>query len=244
MSADRIPVGIALGSNLGDRAAEIEAGFTFLRSLSTDGRIRRSTVIETAPVDCPPGSAPFLNAVAELLVDPGTCPPDQFHSRLKQFETERGRPPEHARNGPRSLDLDLLYFGDLVLDTPELTLPHPRAVQRRFVLGPLAELRPDLRLPGQTRTVLELLESGAPSGSALNYGMTSREDIGKVEQLAYKLWERDGRPEGQAVVYWIRAERLLSEDAFLKHELEVEVEEGGIVPETRKLPPLPFPSNP
>ncbi len=243
MTPPLIPVGIALGSNLGDRAVEIAAGFSFLQTLSASA-IRRSTIIETAPVDCPPGSAPFLNAVAEIQIDPSRLSATALHARLKRFERERGRPPEHARNAPRPLDLDLLYFGDLVLDTPELTLPHPRAAQRPFVLGPLAELRPDLRLPGQTRTVYELLHDGAPAVSVVKWSMTSRDDVGKIEQLAYRLWEREGRPEGRALAHWIKAERLLSDDAFLEHELDVEVEEGGIVPGTKPLPPSPFPTNP
>ena len=156
-----VPVGIALGSNLGDRRAEIDAGFAFLRALSADGAIRSSTVIETTPVDCPPGSAPFLNAVAEIQVDAEALPPHQLHARLKQFELERGRSPEPERHAPRPLDLDLLYYGACVIASPELTVPHPRMMQRRFVLAPLAELRPGLVLPGQGRTVGELLESGA-----------------------------------------------------------------------------------
>ena len=239
MSLDRISVGIALGSNLGDRAAEIEAAFAFLRGLSVDRIIRRSTVIETEPVDCPPGSAPFLNAVAEIEVDPARTTPEQLHARLKRHELARGRSREQPRHAPRPLDLDLLYFGDLVLDSPELTLPHPRAAQRRFVLEPLAQLRPDLRLPGERRTVRELLDDGVGLRSAVNWGVISHEHLREIEQLAYKLWEREGRPEGRATTNWVKAERLLSNDAFLKHELEVEVEEGGIVPKTEVLPYVP-----
>jgi len=155
-----IPVGIALGSNLGDRAAEIEAGFAFLQTLSA-AAISRSSIIETAPVDCPPGSAAFLNAVAEIEVDPAHLPPSALLVRLQAFETRRGRPREHGRNTPRPLDLDLLYYGDRVLETAELTLPHPRIAARPFVLQPLAELRPMLVLPGQVRTVRDLLATGA-----------------------------------------------------------------------------------
>jgi 2-amino-4-hydroxy-6-hydroxymethyldihydropteridine diphosphokinase len=156
-----IPVGIALGSNLGDRATEIEAGFSFLRELAADGNVRRSPVIETVPVDCPPGSMVFLNAVAEIQLDPETLPPEKLLRRLQAFEAQRGRPSEHARNSARPLDLDILYYGDLVVQTPELTIPHPRIAERRFVLEPLAHLRPELILPGQTRTIRELLAIGA-----------------------------------------------------------------------------------
>jgi 2-amino-4-hydroxy-6-hydroxymethyldihydropteridine diphosphokinase len=155
-----IPVGIALGSNQGDRAAEIEAGFAFLQTLAATGEILRSTVIETAPVDCPPGSASFLNAVAEIEIDPAVLPPEQLLELLQQFEIARGRPPVHERNSTRPLDLDILYYGDRVVVLPELTIPHSRLAERRFVLEPLAQLRPGLVLPGQTQSVREL-SSGA-----------------------------------------------------------------------------------
>jgi 2-amino-4-hydroxy-6-hydroxymethyldihydropteridine diphosphokinase len=154
------PVGIALGSNLGDRGAEIEAGFAFLRTLSLEGDLLHSSVIETAPVDCPPGSAPFLNAVAEIQVDSDSLPPETLLAKLQTFEQQRGRAADHARNSPRPLDLDILYYGDRVVRTTTLAIPHPRLTQRRFVLEPLAQLRPDLVLPGQTRSVRELLATG------------------------------------------------------------------------------------
>lgn len=156
-----IPVGIALGSNLGDRVAELEAGFSFLRTLAADGGVRRSPVIETAPVDCPPGSAAFLNAVAEIQLDPALLSPEKLLACLQQFERQRGRPPEHVRNSARPLDLDILFYGDVVMQTPELVIPHPRIAERRFVLEPLAQLRPDLVLPGQAKSVRELLAIGA-----------------------------------------------------------------------------------
>jgi 2-amino-4-hydroxy-6-hydroxymethyldihydropteridine diphosphokinase len=160
-SASLTSAGIALGSNLGDRAAEIEAGFAFLRELSADGAVRCSSVIETAPVDCPPGSAPFLNAVAEIAANPAKLSPRSLLALLQEFEIQRGRARAHGRNSPRPLDLDLLYFGHVVLNEPGLTLPHPRLAERRFVLEPLAQLRPDLILPGQTLQVSELLATGA-----------------------------------------------------------------------------------
>jgi hypothetical protein len=74
--------------------------------------------------------------------------------------------------------------------------------------------------------------------------MDYRDHLQKIETLAYKLWEREGRPEGRAMANWIKAERLLSDAAFLEHELEVEEEEGGIIPKTQNLPPSPFVSDP
>ncbi len=160
------PVGIALGSNLGNRAAELEAGFQFLQILSAQP-IRRSSIIETAPVDCPPGSAPFLNAVAELQVEPAGLSPHELLARLQGFEAQRGRAAEHERNAPRPLDLDILYYGTVALEEGGLILPHPRLARRAFVLQPLAELEPDLVLPGQTRTIRELLAARMTSGSGL-----------------------------------------------------------------------------
>ncbi len=85
---------------------------------------------------------------------------------LRQIEASLGRPSRHERNASRTLDLDLLYFGDAVLSTPELELPHPRMTTRRFVLEPLAEIRPELVLPAQNKTVAELL-AALPHGSPL-----------------------------------------------------------------------------
>jgi 2-amino-4-hydroxy-6-hydroxymethyldihydropteridine diphosphokinase len=157
--ASKVLVGIALGSNLGDRHAELDAGISFLRDLSLHQRLRESPRIETAPVDCPPGSQDFLNSVAEIELDPEIMPPRKLMLRLQAFERERGRPQEREINAPRPLDLDIIYYGDRIIEEPDLVIPHPRASQRRFVLQPLSHLRPDLVLPGQTKTVRELLDS-------------------------------------------------------------------------------------
>jgi 2-amino-4-hydroxy-6-hydroxymethyldihydropteridine diphosphokinase len=153
-----LPVGIALGSNLGDREAELRGGMDFLRSLAFEGLLLESTPIETEPVDCPPGSSPFLNAVAEIELDSHRFPPLLLLDRLQAFERSRGRPERREVNAPRPLDLDILYYGDLMLHDPRLVIPHPRAIQRRFVLQPLAEIRPDLILPGQAHTVRKLFQ--------------------------------------------------------------------------------------
>ena len=151
--------GIALGSNIGDRHKELDAGIVFLRGLSLHGRLRESPRIETAPVDCPPGSQDFLNAVAEIELDPDIIPPLELMRRLQAFERQRGRPSLRSTNAPRPLDLDIIYYGDFVFQECGLVIPHPRAAQRRFVLQPLSHLRSDLVFPGQTRTVRELLDS-------------------------------------------------------------------------------------
>jgi len=158
-----VPVGIALGSNLGDSSAELDAGISFLRSLTAYGRLRESLRMTTVPVDCPPGSPPFRNSVAEIDLDPAVLPPRELLKRLQSFELSRGRPAVREINSPRPLDLDIIYYGDLVIDEPGLIIPHPRAHLRRFVLEPLSHLRPDLVLPGQTKTVRELLEGQPPA---------------------------------------------------------------------------------
>ena len=152
-----VPVGIALGSNMGDRSAELDAGISFLRMLSMNYEVRESPRIETAPVDCSPGSPAFLNSVAEIEVDTVFLPPLNLVGCLQDFELERGRSPLRDVNTPRPLDLDIIYYGVERFDQMGLIIPHPRAHLRRFVLEPLSHLRPDLILPGQKKTVTEFL---------------------------------------------------------------------------------------
>ena len=154
-----VRVGIALGSNLGDRHAELDAGMDFLCAISEDDEILESPRCETAPVDCPPGSPPFLNAVAEIAVDSVVLTPLNLLDELQEFEVSRGRTRLHDPNSPRPLDLDIIYYGHERFDHLGLVIPHPRAHVRRFVLEPLSHIRPDLVLPGQVKTVAELLLS-------------------------------------------------------------------------------------
>ena len=111
-----VPVGIALGSNLGDRSAELDAGISFLRSLSIDKKVLEAPRMETAPVDCPPGSAAFLNAVAEIEIDPAILPPRALLKQLQDFELSRGRSRVREVNAPRPLDLDIIYYGNELID--------------------------------------------------------------------------------------------------------------------------------
>lgn len=146
---------IALGSNLGDRTKSLEQAFQFLQSLS-DQPIQVSSIYETAPVDCPEGSGVFLNAAA-LIHWSGT--PHELLEKLLAFEQAMGRPIERPFNAPRTIDLDLLFMDDIILNSKSLTLPHPRMIERLFVLQPLAELCPSQILPHTGRTVLEHLEA-------------------------------------------------------------------------------------
>ena len=148
---------IALGSNLGDSPCLIRDAMTRLEALS-DQPLLRSSLWQTTPVDCPPGSPLFVNAVVSLKPRAGETP-ETLLARLQALEMDFGRRPKQLHNEPRPLDLDLIAFGSETRSTPQLTLPHPRAHLRRFVLEPLAEIAPDLVLEGQTQTVRALLES-------------------------------------------------------------------------------------
>ncbi|MFO1486173.1 MAG: 2-amino-4-hydroxy-6-hydroxymethyldihydropteridine diphosphokinase [Verrucomicrobiaceae bacterium] len=159
--------GIALGSNLGDRAENLRRGVELLRERVPGLVVRASApVYETDPVDCAPGTQAFLNTVIEVEA---SLTPRELHAHLQAIEQALGRPVAREKNSPRSLDLDLLYAGDLISDDPALILPHPRLYQRRFVLQPLADIRPDLVLPGQSVPVSRLLSqlSEDPAGIRL-----------------------------------------------------------------------------
>ncbi|GAB4172713.1 MAG: 2-amino-4-hydroxy-6-hydroxymethyldihydropteridine diphosphokinase [Terrimicrobiaceae bacterium] len=145
---------VAVGSNVGDRGEHLAKAFEFLRSLHEGpaDECLISPVLETEPVDCPPGSPVFLNAVASFL---SSLQPLDLLDRLLAFEQTNGRPPVHERNAPRTLDLDLLLLGDLEWRDDRLTLPHPRWMQRAFVLEPLAEILPHLRPPGSALTIVQ-----------------------------------------------------------------------------------------
>lgn len=146
---------IALGSNLGDSRELILRAMERFQEWS-DHPLSKSSLFETAPVDCPPGSPNFVNAVAGLSPRESETP-ESLLRKLQALEKEFGRMPKKVLNEARPLDLDLIAFRNETRATPELTLPHPRAHLRRFVLEPLAEIAPDLILPGLGRTVAELL---------------------------------------------------------------------------------------
>jgi 2-amino-4-hydroxy-6-hydroxymethyldihydropteridine diphosphokinase len=152
---------ISLGSNLGDSRQLLQSALARLQDFS-DEPVVCSSFWQTTPVDCPPGSPPFVNAVAGLRVRGGETP-ETLLQKLRGLEVECGRLPKQVLNEPRLLDLDLICFGAEIRHTPELTLPHPRAHQRKFVLQPLAEVAPDLILPGQNRSVRRLL-AALPAG--------------------------------------------------------------------------------
>lgn len=151
---------VSLGANLpsahGAPAATLAVAAEQLAPLS-QWPVVLSPIMETEPLDCPPGSPLFANAVA--VFDPGAHQsPEQLLARLQAIENKLGRVRSGLRNEARVLDLDLIAFGDICQNTPFLTLPHPRASQRLFVLEPLARIWPQYRIPGMTCDVSQLVK--------------------------------------------------------------------------------------
>lgn len=131
---------VGVGANLGDAVSTVRAALQALDALPDTLRVASSSLYRSAPVEA--AGPDFINAVAELQT---TLPPLELLHRLQAIEHAFGRV-RSVRNAPRTLDLDLLSCGDLVLHSDELTLPHPRAHLRAFVLLPLAEIDPMLSL--------------------------------------------------------------------------------------------------
>ena len=130
---------VGLGANLGDAPATLAWALKALGALPATSLLAASSLYKTAPQDCPPGSPDYFNAVAELRT--ALTAPDLLEALLAlELQAGRERPYRHA---PRTLDLDLLRYGQARIDSLRLSLPHPRMHQRAFVLQPLAELAPD-----------------------------------------------------------------------------------------------------
>jgi len=147
-------VGVAFGSNLGDRMTNLRAARRAIVDLIGNKGLLVSPVYQTDPVDCEPGAEKFLNAVLEVEYDGD---PTALLEHMIRVEESLGRTRVHARNASRKIDIDLLYADELSVENERLKLPHPRMHLRRFVLEPLADIRPGLVLPGQTKSVRELL---------------------------------------------------------------------------------------
>lgn len=147
---------VAIGSNLGDSRELALRAMDTLQKLS-DKPLLRSSLYETAPIDCPPGSPNFVNAVVAFEPRVDETPESLLH-KLQALEKEFGRQPKKVLNESRPLDLDLIAFDHRTSNTPVLILPHPRAHLRRFVLEPLNEIAPEFVLAGQTKPVGALLK--------------------------------------------------------------------------------------
>jgi 2-amino-4-hydroxy-6-hydroxymethyldihydropteridine diphosphokinase len=145
-----VPVAIALGSNLGDRRAHLDWAIGQLASHLSE--LRASSFHETAPVDVEGPQPLYLNAA---VVGDTALAPRALLDLLLDLERARGRT-RPARRAPRTLDLDLIFYGDRVIDEPGLIVPHPEFHRRAFVLDPLAEIAPDWRDPRTGKTVAQL----------------------------------------------------------------------------------------
>ncbi len=144
---------LSVGSNLGDRAAHLEEARSRVERLPETKFLRASSVLETDPVGGPP-QGKYLNAIWEIET---ALSPKELKDGLKKIEETLGRKPSF-RNAPREIDLDIILYGDQVVEENDLQIPHPRFHERGFVLEPLAELVPGKIHPTLGKTVRELLE--------------------------------------------------------------------------------------
>jgi 2-amino-4-hydroxy-6-hydroxymethyldihydropteridine diphosphokinase len=162
---------VAAGSNLGDRRALITSAVDALARHEAIAVTAVSAIIETAPIG-QPAQGPYLNAVIALET---SLKPHELLRACQQIEAAHGRNrAAEQRWGPRRLDLDLLLYGDAVIDEPALVLPHPRMHERSFVLDPLAELAPALVHPVLGRSIAELREGLAARSGAAEIQITRR----------------------------------------------------------------------
>lgn len=151
-------IGISLGSNIGDRLTNISLTIEKISLLDNVSIIARSTVYQTEPVldSNAPENPDFLNCVILLSTD---LKVEGLQDMLQALEVDMGRPADHPANMPRTIDIDIIYADTLEINTPELHIPHPRWSKRRFVAQPLADLRPNLVIPGCPDKVRDVLLS-------------------------------------------------------------------------------------
>lgn len=147
-------VGFGLGSNLGERLKHLQQAKAYLLSLSPEGWHAASPLYETEPSGCPPNSPKFLNAVLEIEFEGS---PKTLLKKIMAYEVAHGRDQNLPKNAARSVDIDILYFGEKEILEKDLVVPHPRMAERRFVLLPLSTIRPDMIVKGTAKTVRMLL---------------------------------------------------------------------------------------
>jgi 2-amino-4-hydroxy-6-hydroxymethyldihydropteridine diphosphokinase len=127
---------LGIGSNLGDRRKNIRLAIGKIKALRNTTVVKSSRIVETSPLGGPPGQEKFLNAVLKVDTD---ITPINLLKRMKQIERDLGRK-KTVRFGPRTIDLDMLFYADRIIDTKQLKVPHPRMFERDFVVGPLLEV--------------------------------------------------------------------------------------------------------
>src|SRR5881275_3155868 len=158
---------VALGSNIGDRLKNLRAARKGIFDLANvKPPILSSAVYETEPVGCESGAGKFLNAVVEFEYEGD---PARLLEQLIQIEEALGRKRDHPQNVSRTIDIDLLYCGEQRVNDERLQLPHPRLHSREFVLRPLADIRSDLVLSGQKKTIRELFADVEESGEVIRF---------------------------------------------------------------------------
>lgn len=157
-------VGFSLGSNMGNRLAILERACDKLADVF--GSLRLSQVYETDPVMCPDGSPTYLNACVEVET---ALPALDILDHCLRIENELGRVRGDVYGSPRTCDIDILYCGDEVIRSERLTVPHPLLTERAFVLQPLCDIDPNLMLPGQRKTVAQLLDELPPEHAVTLY---------------------------------------------------------------------------
>jgi len=155
--SEPVVVYLGLGSNMGNRQDNLDKAIGFLSQRLRVGKV--SSVYETEPVGNP-NQPRFLNLVCQVYT---TLAPRELLNLAKGIESKLGRVPSQS-NAPRPIDIDILFYGDQVIETPELVIPHPRLVERAFVLVPLAEITPDLRHPVIGKPIEELLRVTGTQG--------------------------------------------------------------------------------
>ena len=156
MGLEHKMVYVALGSNLGESVLTLRMAAARISDWSLE-KVIGSSLWETEPLNCPPGSPSFINAVMGLNPKQEMSP-ESLLVDLLELEMQIGRERSGLVNEPRKIDLDLISFGMETRNAESLILPHPRVFERQFVLSPLKEIAPDFILPGQNKSVTELLK--------------------------------------------------------------------------------------
>ncbi len=150
-----VAVGIALGSNLGDSQDLIEQATQLLSNLSVSP-IKKALIYRTSPVNCPPNSPDFLNTAIEITCLPSYSAQDLLKA-TQAIELELGRGVKQIMNEPRPIDIDILYMGNLITSHGDPIIPHPRMLERTFVLEPLNDIVPELVLPHTSLSIAQHL---------------------------------------------------------------------------------------